>query len=173
MAGTEQPCGAPGWSSRALSSGWTWDSPISWPPFHCKVPRSLAQDSLTEREIMINIYAALAPAPAPFHWPQNWRNFIEKNMVAEEVFVNWYNYDPITNVLKGHFQGTVSYKIIRSQSRRSDLQLRGAGAERNIFGLHNTGTQLMLIFCLQAPRSAGWEHSQGTGGSASFLRTPQ
>jgi hypothetical protein len=61
-------------------------------------------------------------------------------MVAEEVFVNCYNFNPIwvqhassTQVQKVIFKE--SSKIIRSRSRNTDLRLRGskAGAERNIF----------------------------------------
>ncbi len=72
-------------------------------------------------------------------------------MVAEEVFVNCYNFNPIRaqhasiHVKKYWDSGQkrylifkVSYKIIRSRvwslSLNSDLRLRGAGAERNIFG---------------------------------------
>ncbi len=39
--------------------------------------------------------AAPAPSPAPFYFPQTWRNFILKIMVAEEVCVNCYNFNPI------------------------------------------------------------------------------
>jgi hypothetical protein len=46
-----------------------------------------------------------APALAPFYLSQTWRNVIEKNMVAEEVFVNCYNFNPISQVKKGNFQG--------------------------------------------------------------------
>ncbi len=34
--------------------------------------------------------------PAPFCLPQTWRNFIDKIMVAKEVIVNCYNFNPIT-----------------------------------------------------------------------------
>jgi hypothetical protein len=54
-------------------------------------------------------------APAPFYLPRTYRNFTEKTMVAEEVFVNCYNFNPITSVKKGNFQGTVSYKTIWSR----------------------------------------------------------
>ncbi len=36
-----------------------------------------------------------APAPAPFYLPQTWRHFIEKIIAAGEVFVNYYNFNPI------------------------------------------------------------------------------
>jgi hypothetical protein len=39
---------------------------------------------------------ALVSSPAPFYSPQTRRNFIEKIMVAEQVFVNCYNCNPIT-----------------------------------------------------------------------------
>ena len=49
-------------------------------------------------------------------------------MVAEEVFVNCYSFNPISQVKKAIFK--VSYKTIRSwsQSRKSDIRLRGLGA---------------------------------------------
>jgi hypothetical protein len=56
-------------------------------------------------------------------------------MVADEVFVNCSNFNPITYVNVPIFK--ISLKTIRSRSRSADLRLRGA--ERNIyFRLHNT-----------------------------------
>jgi hypothetical protein len=46
--------------------------------------------------------------------------------MVTEVFVNYENFIPITQIKKGNFQG------IWSRSRNLDLRLRGA--ERNIFG---------------------------------------
>jgi hypothetical protein len=48
------------------------------------------------------------------------------------VYVNFYNFNYITYVKKVILK--VSYKTIWSRSRNSELWLRGAGAERNIFG---------------------------------------
>jgi hypothetical protein len=45
-------------------------------------------------------------ASAPFHLPQTWKKFYRKKiMVAEEVFVNCYYFNPYTEVNKGNFQG--------------------------------------------------------------------
>jgi hypothetical protein len=59
-------------------------------------------NSLPEPELKLRI---AAPDPAPFYLPQTERYFIEKSMVAEEVFVNCYNFNPIAKVSKGNFQG--------------------------------------------------------------------
>ncbi len=48
-------------------------------------------------------------------------------MLAEEVFVNCYSFNPISQVKKAIFN--VSYKTILSRSRNSDWRLRGAGVE--------------------------------------------
>ena len=58
-------------------------------------------------------------------------------MVAEEIFVNCFKFNTICSVKEGtNFQGI--FKTIWSQawngSRNWNLRLRGAGAERNIFG---------------------------------------
>ncbi len=52
----------------------------------------------------------MAPAPAPalvrFYSSQTLRNFTEKKiMVAETVFINCYNFNLISKVKKGNFQG--------------------------------------------------------------------
>ncbi len=61
-------------------------------------------------------------------------------MDTEEVFVNSYTFNPISQVIKGNFK--VSCQTIQSRSRNPDLRLRGAGveAEKNTFGsrLHTT-----------------------------------
>ncbi len=60
-------------------------------------------------------------------------------MVAKEVFVICYNFNPFAYSLsqKGNFH-CILYKTIRGQglgrSGNSDLQLREAGAKRNIYG---------------------------------------
>ncbi len=54
-------------------------------------------------------------------------------MVAEEVFVNCYNFDLLLQSQKVIFAMCLS-KTIWSRSRNSDFRLRGAGAERNIIG---------------------------------------
>ncbi len=94
-----------------------------------------------------------APAPAPFYLSKTEEILEEKIMVAEEVFVHCYNFNPIrekhasihvkctnTQVKKLIFK--VFIPTIRSRGRRrswsrsrnSYLRLRGAGAKRNIFG---------------------------------------
>ncbi len=64
-------------------------------------------------------------------------------MVAEEVFVNCDNFNLITKVKKGNFQGILN-KTIRGRSRNSDLRLREArvGGKRNFFGSTTLATTL-------------------------------
>jgi hypothetical protein len=74
-------------------------------------------------------------------------------MVAEEVFENFYNFNPITQAKKVLFK--ISYKTIRSRSHNSEMRLRGAGAERTIFG----STTLLASpgsFSLEDFRSLFW-----------------
>ncbi len=66
-----------------------------------------------------------------------------QTMVAEGIFVI-----VIILILLLQVIFKVSYKTIWSRSRNSDLRLRGAGAEGNIFGSRNTAYyyQLSSIF---------------------------
>ncbi len=56
-------------------------------------------------------------------------------MVAEEVFVKFTIWIPLPSVTKGNLQGILHNFLERGWSwgRNSDLGLRGAGAEKNIF----------------------------------------
>jgi hypothetical protein len=68
-----------------------------------------------------------------------------KFMVEEEVFCKLLKiFIPLLQSKKVIFK--VPYKIIQSwgRSRNSDLRLRGAGAERNIFGSTTLHTTIML-----------------------------
>jgi hypothetical protein len=69
-------------------------------------------------------------------------------MVAEEVFVNCYSFNPMSQVKKAIFK--VSFKTIRARSRNSDLRLRGAGvgAKRIYFG-STTLKKTVTRYCLR------------------------
>jgi hypothetical protein len=51
-------------------------------------------------------------APDPFYLPvtTHFKEFYRKIMVAEEVFVNCYSFNPVAKLEKGYFQDT-SYLI--------------------------------------------------------------
>jgi hypothetical protein len=68
---------------------------------------------------------------------------MKKNMVAEEVFVNCYNFNNITKVKKGQFQGFF-IKLSRAGVRAGAGVEIGDGARicsrgrKKYFRLHNT-----------------------------------
>ncbi len=73
-------------------------------------------------------------APALFYLPQTWRKLYKKIMVAKEVFVNCYNFNPIKKVI---FK--VSYKTLWSRGRRRSR------SRKKYFRLRNTGDLLSYV----------------------------
>jgi hypothetical protein len=70
-------------------------------------------------------------SPAPFYLLQGLEEILEKkHVVAGEVFVNCYSFNPITQVKKRIFK--VSYKTTVLEARAGAGT--GARAERDIFG---------------------------------------
>ncbi len=87
-----------------------------------------------------------------------WEIFIEKIPIAEEVFVNCCNFNPISisKVKKAIIK--ISYKTILSRGRYSDLRLREAEAGRNNFGstpVVPVKNDVKAVRCAQGPVWAG------------------
>ncbi len=115
---------------------WLWLPKIFFVP---PILISVVEPEPTAEEPKLNCLLEPEPklriaAPAPFYLWQTWRNFIEKIMVAEEIFVNCYNFNPFSQVKK---------KAIFKKSYKTILLSRGgAGAERNNF----CSTKLIFVW---------------------------
>ncbi len=139
-------------------------------------PRAEEQklNCLLEPEPKLRIAApapAQSQAPVPFYFSKTWRNFIQKIMVAAEVFVICYNFNPIRikhasiylySSKKSYFQDI--WKNYTEQGPEPEPQFRFAAprsrsqSRKKYFGIHNTvGNIVFYVKGTQEWDFFGWD----------------